>query len=649
MVFAGCGANRNDETDTQDETIDAPHEAAAQDEVIYVQYEAAAQDEVAYMQHILTYEQAKSLAKLSKVWGFAKYTHHSFISGQLDWDAELLNLIPVIIEADADDVNGILYDWFVSLGHDGFDLEFGHDFTLSGQLDLWDAQISSLNALFVLITGTHSQGDMFTELREVHGFFTAMVEDGYDLDFLSFKILMEETFPEMMASVPAATGADLRQVADLSWINYDYLGPLAANLLRFNGIAAVGISASPVFFNLFSGTPSFFNQSLHTGMDFSDTGYRLLGLFRLWNTMNYYYPHIGILDVEWNDLLVKYIPKMLEDTDRHSYELTLAALSHHLRDSTHITFRGATFIEDRFGQFMVPVRLREAEGQLVVYRTSGSQSPFELGDVILRLDGRDINEVTAEMLRFLSYPTEEKALAFLAYAYHPLRSHTPDMEVDILRGDVEITINTSGITNRVGLSPPTLSFELLESNIGYIITGDVQSIMEEFADTDGIIIDLRHGLNVNFFEMRQYLMAEPLPFAYTSMPSPAHPGTRVDVLTNQFLPRSPYAFVYDRPVVVLIDERTISHGEWQAMAYRVAPNVTVMGPWSMGTNGNVTWLPLPGGIRMRYTSLGVYTPEGGQTHRIGIIPDIRVDRTIQGIAEGCDEILEAAIRFILGE
>ena len=143
-------------------------------------------------------------------------------------------------------------------------------------------------------------------------------------------------------------------------------------------------------------------------------------------------------------------------------------------------------------------------------------------------------------------------------------------------------------------------------------------------------------------------MEEPLPFAYMSHPSQTHPGVRTDFPVNMFLPQSPYAFVYDRPVVLLMDEQTFSHPEWVVMSFRVAPNVTVMGPYSMGSNGNVAYLPLPGKIIMGFTSLGVYTPEGGQTHRIGLAPDIRVDRTILGIAEGRDELIEAAIRYIVG-
>ena len=527
-----------------------------------------------------TAERDENLAKLGKVWGFAKYTHHSFITGQLSWDAELLRLIPIIYHANVAEVNGILYDWFASLG-----------------------------------------------------------EDGYDLPL----------FPDLHADTE--TDEARRPMADLSWIKYEYIGALAARLLRFDGIRAGDRTAAPAHIH---GVVDFSNQSHHTHMDFADAGYRLLGLFRLWNAMKYFFPHLDVLDVAWNDLLVEFIPRMLSGTDRLSYELTLAAMAHHLHDA-HVAFFGAQFLTDRFGAYRLPAHLVAAEGRLVVYERFGGGIPLMRGDVILRFNGECVDEIIAEKLAYLSFPNEARALAYLSRGWSGivLNAHSPAMEITLLRAGVEMTVTTNaGARWAQWLPQATQSHVLLENNIGLInpsIYGGVRYIMESFAQTDGIIIDLRQRpANYAFFlEMRQYLMAVPLPFAYISLPSPHHPGARMDVPVNQYLPPSPYAFVYDRPVVLLMDERTFSHPEWVIMSFRVAPNVTVVGPFSMGSNGNVAALPLPGGLTMWFTSLGVYTPEGGQTHRVGLTPDRYVNRTIQDVAEGRDEVLELAIQFLM--
>ena len=61
-------------------------------------------------------QKVENLEKLCKVWGYTKYNHPAFLFGEKDWDEELLNLIPVVSDAKADEVNDILHEWFVSLG-----------------------------------------------------------------------------------------------------------------------------------------------------------------------------------------------------------------------------------------------------------------------------------------------------------------------------------------------------------------------------------------------------------------------------------------------------------------------------------------------------------------------------------------------------
>jgi C-terminal processing protease CtpA/Prc len=42
----------------------------------------------------------------------------------------------------------------------------------------------------------------------------------------------------------------------------------------------------------------------------------------------------------------------------------------------------------------------------------------------------------------------------------------------------------------------------------------------------------------------------------------------------------------------------------------------------------------------------VYYPDGRETQRVGIVPDVVVTPTIKGIREGRDELLERAVQLI---
>ncbi len=72
----------------------------------------------------------------------------------------------------------------------------------------------------------------------------------------------------------------------------------------------------------------------------------------------------------------------------------------------------------------------------------------------------------------------------------------------------------------------------------------------------------------------------------------------------------------------------------------------VIGSTTAGADGNVSPIIFPGNIRTMISGIGVYYPDGTETQRVGIIPDIEVKPTIKGIKEGKDKVLEKAIEII---
>lgn len=91
---------------------------------------------------------------------------------------------------------------------------------------------------------------------------------------------------------------------------------------------------------------------------------------------------------------------------------------------------------------------------------------------------------------------------------------------------------------------------------------------------------------------------------------------------------------------------TQSSAEYHTMAFRRAPNAIVIGSTTAAADGNVSRFFLPGSISTMISGIGVYDPDGSETQRVGIIPDIEVKSTVKGIREGRDELLEKAIAII---
>jgi C-terminal processing protease CtpA/Prc len=82
------------------------------------------------------------------------------------------------------------------------------------------------------------------------------------------------------------------------------------------------------------------------------------------------------------------------------------------------------------------------------------------------------------------------------------------------------------------------------------------------------------------------------------------------------------------------------------MAFRAVPGAVVIGSTTAGADGDVSTVPIPGGLSSYISGLGVFYPDKRPTQRVGIIPDIWLTPTIAGLRAGRDELIEAAIGYI---
>ena len=66
----------------------------------------------------------------------------------------------------------------------------------------------------------------------------------------------------------------------------------------------------------------------------------------------------------------------------------------------------------------------------------------------------------------------------------------------------------------------------------------------------------------------------------------------------------------------------------------------LVGEPTAGTNGAATSFSLNGDITIRWTGSKVLKHDGSQHHGVGILPDVYVRKTIEGLKAGKDEYLE---------
>ncbi len=147
------------------------------------------------------------------------------------------------------------------------------------------------------------------------------------------------------------------------------------------------------------------------------------------------------------------------------------------------------------------------------------------------------------------------------------------------------------------------------------------------------------------FALGQRLVQQPTPFARFTVGDPTNPGA---FTWTEPLALKPVRPVFPGRVAILIDEVSLSQAEYTATAFSAGPRAVVVGSSTAGADGNVSPIPLPGGLQTLISGIGVFYPDKTPTQRIGIVPDIVATPTVEGIRERRDEVLEAALHHLLG-
>jgi tricorn protease len=156
---------------------------------------------------------------------------------------------------------------------------------------------------------------------------------------------------------------------------------------------------------------------------------------------------------------------------------------------------------------------------------------------------------------------------------------------------------------------------------------------QELAGKDGLILDLRYntGGNVHdevlqFLSQRSYLQWRYREGSYTKQPN--------------FAPS-------DKPIVLLINEQSLSDAEMTAQGFKALKLGTIVGNetyhWIIFTSG----VGMVDGSTVRMPAWGCYTLDGKNLEKTGVAPDIKVINTFEDKINNKDPQLDAAVSEIL--
>jgi C-terminal processing protease CtpA/Prc len=400
-------------------------------------------------------------------------------------------------------------------------------------------------------------------------------------------------------------------------------------------------------------------------MTYPDAGFNLLSLYRYWNMINYFFPYKHLTDQKWDTVLAEYIPKFIKAKDKLAYELATVQVIGEANDTHANLWGGRDKTNELRGTKFASFKAEFVENQLVVVdyfnRELSDLAKVKIGDVITHVNGKTISSLVDSLKPY--YPASNMA------------ARLRDMSIDLLRSpNNTISLNYLSDGQKQQVNVPTYErknlrmyhwykvdstqkcYKLLDGNIGYITLAnikqeDIPKIKKAFAATKGIIIDIRNYPTTFVpFSLGSYFVTEPTSFVKFTTGNPDNPGEFVfregAKITSENNRYTSGKGGYKGKLVVLVNENSQSQAEYTAMAFHAVKNATIVGSTTAGADGNVSSIVLPGGLRTMISGIGVYYPNGKETQRVGIVPDVIVRPTIKGIKNGKDEVLERGIRVI---
>lgn len=532
--------------------------------------------------HTVNHRMVDNLSALCCIWGFLKYYHPAVGSGKYNWDYELFRIMPRVMNSE---------------------------------------NISSRDSILTDWIG--------------------------GLGAFSTKILPPMTFRKIKVK------------PDLEWMDrYDFSDELY-HLLKKIVNAGRGEDHYYVQINPLLRNPVFTNENEYASFTFPDQGYRLLCFFRYWNIIQYYYPYKYLIEEDWKQILTEFIPRFIAIKNEMEYVRIILELVTRIND-THATVHDNRNTLNRLkGVNRTPLKISFIENKAVVTafydENIEKKSGLAIGDIIVSINDIRVEDRVREMMKITSasnYAGKQRDIA-----WDLLRTNDSVIVLGFIRdGDpyctrvvaypLEYTSNS-----RLFFNSEKSCFDLIGADLGYLYLGQftlssLSDLWTKIEPTTGLIIDLRcYPKEPALYDLGRYLMPGKTPFARFSYGSITCPG----MFTNTILPAQVGVNnkkYYKGKIAILVNEQTQSQAEFTAMAFRVAPRAKVFGSMTAGADGDISTISLPGGIFTSISGIGVYYPDGRETQRIGIVPDVEIKPTVKGTKEGRDEVLEKAIEWI---
>ncbi|MEM7037029.1 MAG: S41 family peptidase [Bacteroidota bacterium] len=398
-------------------------------------------------------------------------------------------------------------------------------------------------------------------------------------------------------------------------------------------------------------------QSLQSALDAldeiapHDAATRAAVLLITWNVAQHFFPYHDLMHEDWSTALRGALTEGLKEKTAAEFLWVLRRLTSKLEDG-HVFVK---YDADALESHMPAFQWRRVERKMVVWHVMEDGPDLEVGEVIVGVDGIAAEQWYHEKRRYFSAATPGwRAYRMASTGFRGPAKTRVSLEVLGKNGELR------GVD--VVRKLPFMEYYALRKhksrdkerevapgiwyvNLDRISMPELNLLMPKLEKAKALICDLRGYPNGNDDLINHLLPVNDTSTHWMQVPRIVRPNYEVAEMLSigwQKQKKKPHL---DVPVFLLIDGTAISYAESCAAFYDHYDLATIIGTPTAGSNGNINTIQLPGKYSVSFTGMRVNRHDGGQQHGIGIVPDVEIAPTLEGVRAGRDEILEKAIEL----
>ncbi len=379
----------------------------------------------------------------------------------------------------------------------------------------------------------------------------------------------------------------------------------------------------------------------------NETNVRTADVIIAWNVLKHFFPYWEDASKDADTILKDALAKALADTNSVDFMRTLSLMTAPLNDG-HIGVQLANIDTSLF--YTVPVLFDWVESKLVVDRVLDAALKEQLspGDIIFSIDSMSAEDLIRKKEQYISGSVQLKRSRVVMQLLTGRKNSA--VTIGIQHGGktesrtMERTVSTKLLYQERGRRHTSGE---IKSGIYYIDLDkwpmdSIKMHWTEIAAARSVVCDMRGYPNSNhgFIE---YLMTEKEKTLWMFIPAICYPDYQQVSFRETGWNLRPARQHLTAKVIFITDGRAISYAESYMGFIKDFKLATIVGGATAGTNGDINIIDLPGGYSISFTGMLVKNHDGSKHHLAGIVPDIIAVRTLKGVAENRDELLEKAV------